>query len=89
SSQMVTALGSACLRLGLIAAAFWFAMPQVMSIATRLPRRLTVAVVVGGLIVVITKGKALILVLLIVMAVAAVEFVGWLLKPLPKRRGRR
>ncbi len=83
------ALGSMCWRIGLTLAVLWLALPQVLQLMSRVPPRVAVAVVLGGLVVVATKGRALLPVLLVILLLAGVEFLGWLLKPLPRRRDKR
>ncbi|MCL4205582.1 MAG: hypothetical protein KJ000_24135 [Pirellulaceae bacterium] len=83
------ALGSMCLRIGLTLGVLWFALPQVLVLTRNLSPRLTVAVVLGGLIVVATRGKATLLVLLVLVLLTAVEVAGWLLNPTARKKGRR
>lgn len=79
--------GSICLRAGLTLAAIWLALPQILAMSTKLPPRLMVAILVGGVIV-IARPRTSPVIFLIVAAVAVVEFVGWLFKPLPPKKKR-
>jgi hypothetical protein len=81
---------SVCLRAGLTLGAIWLAFPQIVSISARFPPRLLLAIAIGGAIL-IARPRALPAVVLIVAAVAVIEFIGWLFQPLPpkKKRSRR
>jgi hypothetical protein len=79
-------LGSMSLRIGMTLAVLWFALPQVLVLTQKLPPRLTAAIFLGGLIVVATRGKAALLVLLVLVLMTGVEMVGWVLNPLPRKR---
>ena len=79
------AAGSICLRLGLTLGAVWLALPQLVTISTRFPPRLLVALLVGAVILV-ARPRSFPVVVLIVALVAIIELVGWLLKPLPPQR---
>lgn len=76
--------GSICLRVGLVLGALWLALPQAILIAKKLSPRLTVAVLIAALIVVI-RPKAFPIAALLVLAVAVLEFAGWILKPIANK----
>jgi hypothetical protein len=76
-----------CSRLGLILGVLWMAFPQVQNLPTRLPTRLVLALVLGGLIVV-ARPRVLALVAVIVALIAGLEFAGRLMRN-PPARGRR
>lgn len=77
--------GSMCLRIGLGLGLIWLALPQIMTICDKFPPRLLIAVMVGCVIV-LARPKSFPLVAVIVGVVAALEFAGWMLKPLPKKK---
>ncbi len=79
--------GSICLRAGLTLGAIWLALPQIITLSAKFPPRLLVAILVGGVIV-IARPRSFPVVALIVAAVAVLEFVGWLFKPLPSKKKR-
>lgn len=81
------ALIGICSRLGLLLGVLWMALPQVQSLPARLPGRLVIALVVGGLILV-ARPKVLALVVVIVAMIAGLEFAGRLLKK-PSERGKK
>jgi len=78
-------LAAVCLRVGLGLGVIWLALPQIVAICEKFPPRLMIAVLIGSVLV-LARPKTLPLVALIVAVVAALEFVGWILKPLPKKK---
>lgn len=78
-------LAAMCLRVGLGLGVIWLALPQIVTICERFPPRLMFAVLLGGMLA-LARPKTLPLVALIVAVVAALEFVGWMLTPLPKKK---
>ena len=83
------AVGSMCWRIGLTLAVLWLALPQVLVLTRRLPPRLTAALFLGGLIVVASRGKALLPVLVVILLMIGVEISAGVLNPFPKHRGKR
>jgi hypothetical protein len=74
-----------CIRIGLVLLAIWLALPQLVRIRLTLPFWLMTSVIVGGLLVAV-RPKAAIWVVPLAAALAALHFVGWLFKPLPRKR---
>jgi hypothetical protein len=87
-SDMNRNLCQIALRAGMTLAAVWLALPQIVTLSVKCPPRLLIATVLGC-VVVIVRPRAFPLVLLIVGVIAALEFVGWLLKPLPRTRSKK
>lgn len=83
--NQAVAAGSVCLRVGIAFGLIWLALPQLITICGRFPPKLMIAVTVGGVIVV-TRPRSFPVIAIIVVAVAALEFVGWMLKPLPRKK---
>ncbi len=79
------AAGSVCLRVGIAFGLIWLALPQLISICGRFSPRLMIAVVIGGAVI-LARPKSFPVIAIIVAAVAALEFVGWMLKPLPRKK---
>lgn len=75
------ALGSMSWRISLTLAVLWLALPQVLVLTRRLPPRLTAAIFLGGLIVVASRGRALLPVLLIIVLMIGVEISAGVLRP--------
>jgi hypothetical protein len=75
---------SLCLRSGLTLGALWLALPQILPLVLGWPPRLIVAVVVGGLAVLV-RPRLFPIVLPVVAAVGLLEAIGWFLKPESKR----
>jgi hypothetical protein len=88
-SGTLYAVGSMCWRIGLTLAVLWLALPQVLVLTRRLPPRLTAAVLLGGLIVIASRGKALLPVLLVVLLMIVVEIAAGVLRPFSRRPGKR
>lgn len=81
-------LFSSCLRLGLVFGAAWLAFPQVVQMAARVSPTFAILMSIIGMIVVIRPRTAVIFLPLMAI-MAALQFVGWLLKPPPGSRNRR
>lgn len=79
--------GSMCLRVGIGLGLIWLALPQILGICSKLPPRLMIAVIIGG-VVGLARPRSLPVIVLIVGAVAVLEFVGWMLTPLPRKKRR-
>ena len=79
---------SICIRVGLLLSAIWLAFPQVVGLVKRFPPWLMAAV--GFTALVVAARPRLILYLgPAVVALAALQFVGWLFKPLPNAKPKR
>ena len=82
-----------CSKVGITLAAAWLAYPQLMLLTAYCSPKLLVALALGGMVVV-ARPKAFPIVVLLIGAVAVLEFLGWLLKPLrppgkpPRGKGR-
>jgi hypothetical protein len=81
---------SICLRAGLVLGAIWLAFPQILQVLARVPPWL-VACILLSVMAVIARPKTIILVAPLLAALAVMQFVTWLFKPLPqpKRSQRR
>lgn len=78
---------SSCLRIGLVFGAAWLAFPQVVQMATRVSVPFAILMSVIGLIIVIRPRTAIVF-LPVMAALAALQFMGWLMKP-PERKLQR
>jgi hypothetical protein len=78
-----------CLRVGLVLGATWLAYPQLSRVAERFPPWLIGGFLLGALVVLI-RPRAIFAVLPILAAIAFLQFLGWLFRPLPdaRRAGR-
>jgi hypothetical protein len=88
-SGTLFAVGSMSWRIGLTLAVLWLALPQVLVLTRRLPPRLTATLLVGGLIAIASRGKALLPVLLVILLMIGVEIAAGVLKPFSRHRGKR
>jgi hypothetical protein len=79
--------GSAFFRAGLTLSAMWLAFPQVLALSEKFPPRLWLAILLGGMMIVI-RPKSLPIVVLIIFGITVLEIAGWVLKPLPGKRNR-
>ncbi len=86
--ETIYALGSMGWRIGLALGVLWLALPQVLVLGASLQPRTAIACVLGG-IMIVARPKLFPIVLLIVGAMAILESVGGLLRPLSKPRNRR
>ena len=86
--ETIYALGSMGWRIGLALGVLWLALPQVLLLGASLQPRTAIACVLGG-IMIVARPKLFPIVLLIVGAMAILESVGWLVRPLSKPRNRR
>jgi hypothetical protein len=71
-----------CMRVGFTLVAIWLAFPQAVELAKRFPPWLLGCIAFATLVV-IARPRALIYVLPALAAIAVLQFVGWLFKPLP------
>ena len=85
--SMITGI---CQRVGLVLGAILLAYPQLVQISQRVPPWLIGCILLAAMIVAI-RPKAILVLAPIVAAIAVLQFVGWLFKPLPqkKRAGQR
>lgn len=91
--QVTDTYGKMSLRVGMTLGVAWLAFPQIVQLSAYCSPKLLLALAVGGMVV-IARPKAFPIVALLIGAVAVLEFVGWLLKPLrppdkpPQGKGR-
>jgi hypothetical protein len=78
---------SSCLRIGLVFGASWLAFPQVVQMASRVSVPFAVLMSVIGMIIVIRPRTAIVF-LPVMAGLAALQFMGWLMKP-PERKTQR
>jgi hypothetical protein len=81
-------LASVCLRVGLTLSAIWLAFPQLDELSRRVPPWL-LACVGLGLLVVVIRPRAILTIGPVLAVIFALQFVGWLFKPLPKKKPPR
>lgn len=79
---------SVCQRVGLVLGAMWLAYEQVRKIGQRSPPWLLGCIGLC-LLVLVVRPRAILLVAPLLMLVAALQFFGWLFKPLPNPRKMR
>lgn len=78
---------SSCLRMGLVFGAAWLAFPQVVQLAARVSVPFAVLMSVISMIIVIRPRTAIVF-LPVMAGLAALQFVGWLMKP-PERKPQK
>lgn len=78
---------SSCLRMGLVFGAAWLAFPQVVQMAARVSVPFAVLMSVISMIIFIRPRTAIVF-LPVMAGLAALQFVGWLMKP-PERNSQR
>jgi len=83
--NIIRVIASGCLRGGLVSGAAWLAFPQVIQLKEKASPKMMIAIILGTLMIVV-RPKSFPIVALVVAAVAVVEFVGWVLKPIDKKR---
>ncbi len=76
---------SVCMKVGLVLGAMWLAYDQVLKISQRSPPWL-LGIIGVGLLVVVIRPRTLVIVAPLLAAIAVLQFVGWLFKPLPNPR---
>ncbi len=79
---------SICIRVGLMLGAIWLAFPQIIGIAKRFPPWLMATVAVTGLVIA-ARPRMILYLGPVVAAIALLQFVGWLFKPLPNPKAKR
>ena len=82
-----TAVGSMCLRIGLVLGAIWLAFPQVDEISKRIPPWL-IGTIALGIVIIAAAPRAFIVIAPVLVGIAIVQFIGWMFKP-PKNLKRR
>ena len=81
-------LASICVRVGLTLGALWLAFPQLVDLSTKVPTWLLVTIVIGGLIV-IARPRTILYVAPALAAIAVLQFIGWIFKPLPTPQAKK
>lgn len=81
---------SAMLRIGLVFCALWLAFPQLVTLLKRFPPWL-LATIAGGGMIVAARPRSIVFIGPVVLAIALVQFIGWLVQwfakpPPPPRR---
>jgi hypothetical protein len=76
---------SVCQRVGIVLGAMWLAYDQVLKIGQRSPPWLLGCIGLC-LLVIVARPRAILIVAPLLAVVAALQFVGWLFKPLPNPR---
>jgi hypothetical protein len=69
-------------KVGLVLCAIWLAFPQVAELTKRVPSWLMAAIGISGLVVA-ARPRMILYLGPVVAAIAFLQFVGWLFKPLP------
>lgn len=85
--SQTSVLMSMCQRIGLVLGACWLAYPQLVGLLTRTSLWFALLVSSVGLIILVRPRTAVVLIPA-VLVLAVLQFIGWLIKP-PPRRGRR
>lgn len=78
---------SICMRVGLMLGAIWLAFPQVVALARRFPPWLMATIAISGLVIA-ARPRMILYLGPVVAAIAFLQFVGWLFKPLPNPKPR-
>ena len=87
SDSQWSMFASICIRVGLMLGAIWLAFPQVVGLAQRFPPWLMGTVGFSALVVA-ARPRMIFYLGPVVVAIAFLQFVGWLFKPLPKPKRR-
>lgn len=88
SDSQWSMFASICIRVGLMLGAIWLAFPQVVGIAKRFPPWLMATAAISA-IVVAARPRMILYLGPVVAAIAFLQFVGWLFKPLPNPKTRQ
>ena len=75
-------LAAPAMRIGLLLGAVWLALPQLAEMGSRVPPWLIACVAISGLIIAVRPRLAIYLIP-VAVALAVVQFIGWLFKPPP------
>jgi hypothetical protein len=78
-------VASICVRVGLVLCAIWLAYPQLEKITQRVPPWMLGCIVLGMLIIIV-RPRMVIYLAPVLAAIAVLQFVGWLFKPLPQQK---
>jgi hypothetical protein len=76
-------VASICMRVGLVLCAIWLAYPQLEKITQRVPPWMLGCILLGMLVVVV-RPRMILYLAPVLAAIAVLQFVGWLFKPLPQ-----
>ncbi|MHB0956146.1 MAG: hypothetical protein ACYC6N_14510 [Pirellulaceae bacterium] len=80
---------SVCERIGLVFGVIWIAYPQLIGIASRMSPRF-VLLLVTIMLIILVRPRSVIILGPILLLLAALQFAGWLMKPLsPGNRPRK
>ena len=71
---------NSCERIGLVFGAAWMAYPQLVRVASRTSPRFMLLMVAIGLIILV-RPRSVIILGPVMLVLAALQFVGWLMKP--------
>jgi len=88
ASDQWGAAAGICMKVGLTLTAVWLAFPQLDDIADRVAPWMLAVIGIGGLIF-IAKPKTILYLGPLLAAIAVLQFVGWLFKPLPNPPAKR
>jgi hypothetical protein len=77
---------SSCQRIGLVFGAAWLAYPQLVRISTRVSARFMLMMVAVGLVI-LARPRTVVILGPIMLVLAALQFTGWLMTPLPPTTG--
>ena len=88
SDSQWSMFASICIRVGLMLNVIWLAFPQVVGLAKRFPPWLMATIGVTGLVIA-ARPRMIIYLGPVVAAIAVLQFVGWLFKPLPNPKPKR
>lgn len=77
-----------CIRVGLMLGAIWLALPQVVGLTKRFPPWLMATIAISGLVIA-ARPRMILYLGPVVAAIAFLQFVGWLFKPLPHPKPKR
>ena len=88
SDSQWSMFASICIRVGLMLGAIWLAFPQLVGLMKRFPPWLMGAITVSGLVVA-ARPRMILYLGPVVAAIAFLQFVGWIFKPLPNPKAKR
>lgn len=88
SDSQWSMFASICIRVGLMLGAIWLAFPQLVGLTKRFPPWLMGTVAVSGLVVA-ARPRMILYLGPVVAAIAFLQFVGWIFKPLPNPKAKR
>jgi len=88
SDSQWSMFASICIRVGLMLGAIWLAFPQIIGLAKRFPPWLLATAGVTAFTIAAFP-KRIVYLGPIVAAIAFLQFVGWLFKPLPTAKPKR